>query len=157
MVDYLKLRSHAQYFFHTGDAVQYTLTTVITNRKTVFTRLSEQFLLAGLFVDQVTQSLVDLNKFVNTFTSAIALMITLLTGYCGRDRANLRFADVENSGRADLIWLDKYTGAGRVWKNNGYVGPNGGGGGSSFSWSIRGVLYSPIDRGECMVSSGRVG
>jgi hypothetical protein len=80
------------------------------------------------------------------------LTITSLTKDRARDRANLRFADVENSGRADLIWLDKYTGAGRVWKNNGYAGPNGGGGGSSFSWTSRGVLYSPIDRGECMVS-----
>jgi hypothetical protein len=35
--------------------------------------------------------------------------------------------------------------------NNGYQGPNGGGGGSSFSWTKRGVLYSPIDRGEVMV------
>lgn len=68
-----------------------------------------------------------------------------------RDRANLRLADVENSGRADIIWLNKYTGAGSVWKNNGYAGPNGGGGGSSFSWTVRGVLYSPIDRGEVMV------
>ncbi|KZL82214.1 carbohydrate esterase family 3 protein [Colletotrichum incanum] len=65
-------------------------------------------------------------------------------------RANLRLADVENSGRADIIWLNKYTGAGSVWKNNGYAGPNGGGGGSSFSWTKRGVLYSPIDRGEVM-------
>jgi hypothetical protein len=68
-----------------------------------------------------------------------------------RDRANLRLADVENSGRADIIWLNKYTGAGSVWKNNGYKGPNGGGGGSSFSFTKRGVLYSPIDRGEVMV------
>lgn len=68
----------------------------------------------------------------------------------GWDRANLRLADVENSGRADIIWLNKYTGAGSVWKNNGYAGPNGGGGGSSFSWTKRGVLYSPIDRGEVM-------
>jgi hypothetical protein len=68
----------------------------------------------------------------------------------GWDRANIRLADVENSGRADIIWLNKYTGAGSVWKNNGYAGPNGGGGGSSFSWTKRGVLYSPIDRGEVM-------
>ena len=68
----------------------------------------------------------------------------------GWDRANIRLADVENSGRADIVWLNKYTGAGSVWKNNGYAGPNGGGGGSSFSWTKRGVLYSPIDRGEVM-------
>jgi hypothetical protein len=70
-----------------------------------------------------------------------------------RDRANLRLADVENSGRADIIWLNKYTGAAQVFKNNGYAGPNGGGYGSSFSWSVRGVLYAAIDRGEVMVRS----
>ncbi|KAI1149546.1 hypothetical protein F4825DRAFT_49431 [Nemania diffusa] len=69
------------------------------------------------------------------------------------DRANLRLADVEDSGRADIIWVDKYTGAGRVFKNNGYVGKGGAAGGSSFSWSDRGVLYSGVDRGECLVSS----
>lgn len=60
----------------------------------------------------------------------------------------MRFADVEGSGRADLIWLDKYTGAATVFKNNG----RGTTSGSSFSWTNRGVLYSPIDRGETMVS-----
>jgi hypothetical protein len=70
----------------------------------------------------------------------------------GWDRANLRFADVENSGRADIIWMNKYTGAGRVFTNNGFKGPGGGGGGSSFSWTDRGVLYSGVDRGECLVS-----
>ncbi|KAK3372649.1 carbohydrate esterase family 3 protein [Podospora didyma] len=64
----------------------------------------------------------------------------------GFDRANIRFADVEASGRADLIHLDKYTGAATVFKNNGHVAA----GGSSFSWANRGVLYSPIDRGETM-------
>jgi hypothetical protein len=67
----------------------------------------------------------------------------------GWDRANMRFADVEASGRADLIHLDKYTGAATVFKNNGH---SPGGKGSSFSWTARGVLYSPIDRGETMVS-----
>jgi len=69
----------------------------------------------------------------------------------GWDRANMRFADVEGSGRADLIHLDKYTGAGQVYKNNGYkpeiVDINQG---SSVSWSDRKVLYAPINRGECM-------
>ncbi|KAM0547807.1 hypothetical protein ACHAPJ_010269 [Fusarium lateritium] len=64
----------------------------------------------------------------------------------GRDRANIRFADVENSGRADIIYLDKYTGAATVFKNLGRkTGTD-----SSFNWSNRGVLYSPIDRGETM-------
>ncbi|KAH7417851.1 carbohydrate esterase family 3 protein [Cadophora sp. MPI-SDFR-AT-0126] len=65
----------------------------------------------------------------------------------GWDRANMRFADVEGSGRADLIHLDKYTGAATVFKNNGR---SAAGSVSSFSWTNRGVLYNPIDRGETM-------
>jgi hypothetical protein len=70
----------------------------------------------------------------------------------GWDRADIRFADVEASGRADLIHVDKYTGAGTLFKNDGYQ-PNdvGANGGSSFHWTNRGVVYSPIDRGENMV------
>jgi hypothetical protein len=34
------------------------------------------------------------------------------------DRANLRFADVDGWGRADIIQLDKYTGAGTASSNN---------------------------------------
>lgn len=74
------------------------------------------------------------------------LLLTILP----RDRANMRFADVEGSGRADLIHLDKYTGAATVFKNNGR---SAAGSVSSFSWTNRGVLYNPIDRGETMVSS----
>jgi len=88
-------------------------------------------------------------------SQTFALEMSLTDTNKTRDRANLRLADVENSGRADIIWLNKYTGAGSVWKNNGYAGPNGGGGGSSFSWTKRGVLYSPIDRGEVMVRSNQ--
>jgi hypothetical protein len=70
----------------------------------------------------------------------------------GWDRYNMRLADVEDSGRNDLIHLDKYTGAVTVFKNNGKMKA----GNSSFSWTNRGVLYSPIDRGENMVSTWRV-
>lgn len=70
----------------------------------------------------------------------------------GWDRANLRFADVENSGKADILWMNKYTGATTVFTNNGFKGLGQGGGGSSFSWSNRGVLYSGVDRGENLVS-----
>ncbi|KAG7409901.1 Multidomain esterase [Fusarium oxysporum f. sp. rapae] len=64
----------------------------------------------------------------------------------GWDRANIRFADVEASGRADLLHVDKYTGAVDVFTNNGHKAQ----GGSSFSWTKRGMLYNPIDRGENM-------
>lgn len=66
----------------------------------------------------------------------------------GWDRANMRFADVESSGRVDIIHLNKYTGAGEVFKN---LGHHPGGKGSSFSWSNRGTLFAGIDRGENMV------
>lgn len=61
----------------------------------------------------------------------------------GWDRANIRFADVEAHGKADLLYVDKYTGATTVMTNGGQV-PNSG---SSFSWLARGMLYAPIDRG----------
>lgn len=57
--------------------------------------------------------------------NANALSVFVSSPYTNtiRDRANLRLADVENSGRADVIWLNKYTGAGTVWKNNRYRAP----------------------------------
>ncbi|KAI1008878.1 hypothetical protein LB504_001329, partial [Fusarium proliferatum] len=64
----------------------------------------------------------------------------------GRERADIRFADVENSGRADIVYLDKYTGAATVFKDL----ERKAGTGSSFNWSNRGGLYAPIDRGETM-------
>ncbi|KAI0145418.1 hypothetical protein GGR57DRAFT_494464 [Xylariaceae sp. FL1272] len=64
----------------------------------------------------------------------------------GWDRANIRFADVEASWTADLIHLDKYTGAVTVFKNNGIRDTSG----STFSWTNRRVLYNAIDRGENM-------
>lgn len=60
----------------------------------------------------------------------------------------MRLADVEHSGRKDLIHLDKYTGAAQVFKNMGPIPA----GGSAFTWLNRGVLYAAIDRGETMVS-----
>lgn len=33
----------------------------------------------------------------------------------GRDRANLRWADVNGDGLADMIWAEKFTGDGYVW------------------------------------------
>ncbi|KAK8017500.1 hypothetical protein PG993_013826 [Apiospora rasikravindrae] len=65
----------------------------------------------------------------------------------GWDRANIRFADVEASGRADMIWVDKYTGQGTVMKNKGRIQA----GASSFTWENRGVLYPGVgERGANM-------
>lgn len=64
----------------------------------------------------------------------------------GWDRANMRWADVENGGKADLLWVDKYTGATTVMKNKGKIQA----GASAFTWENRGVLYASIDRGANM-------
>lgn len=66
----------------------------------------------------------------------------------GWDRANIRFADVEHTGRVDLLHLDKYTGQVTVFRN---LGHKPGGRGSSFSWYNAGVLYSGVDRGANLV------
>ncbi|KAM7211830.1 hypothetical protein V8F06_012803 [Rhypophila decipiens] len=48
----------------------------------------------------------------------------------GKDRANLRFHDVNGDGRADLIWTDKWNGDGYVWYNRGRRDISG----SRFEW-----------------------
>jgi hypothetical protein len=58
----------------------------------------------------------------------------------GWDRANIRFADVENGGKADMIWVNKYNGAATVLKNKGPIPA----GGSAFTWEKRGVLYNSV-------------
>ena len=32
-----------------------------------------------------------------------------------KDRANLRWADVNGDGKADLLWIEKFSGDGYVW------------------------------------------
>ncbi|KAK3385369.1 carbohydrate esterase family 3 protein [Podospora didyma] len=58
----------------------------------------------------------------------------------GWDRANIRFADVEHGGKADLVWINKYNGEVTVLKNKGRIPASG----SSFTWEKRGVLYSGV-------------
>ncbi|KAH8202496.1 hypothetical protein TruAng_003304 [Truncatella angustata] len=65
----------------------------------------------------------------------------------------MRLADVEASGRADLLHVDKYTGAVTVFKNNGRSSS----GSSSFSWTNRGKLYNPINSGETMIFTNQGG
>ena len=89
---------------------------------------------------------------MQTWRSLRELACTWPVANNSRDRANLRFADVEASGRADIIWINKYTGASTVYKNNGFKGVGEAPGGSSFQWTNRGVLYSGVSRGENLVS-----
>jgi hypothetical protein len=61
----------------------------------------------------------------------------------GYDRANLQFADVNGDGRADYIWIDKFTGDGYVWYNMGPMQISG----SSFWWESQGALYEGTSNG----------
>ncbi|KAF9880547.1 putative carbohydrate esterase family 3 protein [Colletotrichum karsti] len=63
------------------------------------------------------------------------------------DRANFRFADVDGDGRADLIWTDKFTGDGKVWKNMRELPENERMSGSKFHWDPKGALYLGSSRG----------
>lgn len=58
----------------------------------------------------------------------------------GHERANLRWADVEGDGRADLLFTDNLNGDTFVWKNEGEVDERIAG--SKFRWTFRGKLYA---------------
>ncbi|KAF2788837.1 carbohydrate esterase family 3 protein [Melanomma pulvis-pyrius CBS 109.77] len=61
------------------------------------------------------------------------------------DRANHHWADVNGDKRADFIWVDKYTGAVKVWYNGGNI-PTGT---SSWNWALKdGIWHDGVDRGE---------
>ncbi|KAH7129387.1 family 3 carbohydrate esterase [Dactylonectria estremocensis] len=67
----------------------------------------------------------------------------------GKDRANLRWADVNSDvsyiqGRDDMLWVDKFTGNGHVWYNGDRGDPNELSG-SSFHW---GKINDPVYRGD---------
>lgn len=58
-----------------------------------------------------------------------------------KDRANHRFADVNGDGKADFLWIDKFSGDATVWYNNGEL-PNAERlSGSKFHRVNSGVLY----------------
>lgn len=66
----------------------------------------------------------------------------------GYDRANLRYADVDGDGLADLLWTDKFKGDAMVWKNMGPIPAAGTG--SSFTWVNQGFLYDAPAQGTCL-------
>ncbi len=55
----------------------------------------------------------------------------------GLDRANVRYVDVNGDKRADLVWIDKYTGAADVYLNGGKIPTSG----SAFKWETQGSLF----------------
>ncbi|KAH7311059.1 putative esterase [Rhexocercosporidium sp. MPI-PUGE-AT-0058] len=63
------------------------------------------------------------------------------------DRQDIRFHDVNGDGRADLLWIDKYSGDTAVQINDGEIPSSG----SHFHWGVRAVLYKGWDRGSNMV------
>lgn len=62
-----------------------------------------------------------------------------------KDRANHRFADVNGDGKADFMWIDKFTGDATVWYNQGEVPDRVSG--SKFFWLGQGILYLGSARG----------
>ncbi|KAK4565366.1 hypothetical protein LTR86_003983 [Recurvomyces mirabilis] len=65
----------------------------------------------------------------------------------GKERKNLRFADINGDGRDDLVWVDMITGAVTAWYNGGAVASSG----SAFQWNWQGVVASGgSSRGQCV-------
>ncbi|RMZ77642.1 hypothetical protein DV738_g4290, partial [Chaetothyriales sp. CBS 135597] len=64
----------------------------------------------------------------------------------GKDRANLRWVDVNGDGRDDLLWVDKFTGDASVWYNEGPVPASG----SAFTWKDQGPAYQGAGQGSCL-------
>ncbi|KAF4412991.1 Multidomain esterase [Colletotrichum fructicola] len=68
----------------------------------------------------------------------------------GKDRANLRWADVNGDGKDDMLWVDKFNGDGYVWYNGGR-GDRGDLGGSLYFWrKISDPVYDGNHAGTCM-------
>ncbi|KAF5976214.1 putative carbohydrate esterase family 3 protein, partial [Fusarium bulbicola] len=66
-----------------------------------------------------------------------------------KDRANFRFADVDGDGKADYLWVDKFSGDATVWYNRGRASASGNSG-SSFKRENKGKAYSGSSRGANM-------
>ncbi|CAH0054256.1 unnamed protein product [Clonostachys solani] len=66
-----------------------------------------------------------------------------------KDRANLRWADVNGDGKDDLLWVDKFNGDAYVWYNKGRGSPADLQG-SSFSWGQQSkAAYAGNAAGTC--------
>ncbi|SPN96486.1 uncharacterized protein DNG_00014 [Cephalotrichum gorgonifer] len=67
-----------------------------------------------------------------------------------KDRANLRWADVNGNGKDDMIWIDKLNGNGVAYYNGGRGNPDELSG-SSFAWRSSGdPVYEGNHAGTCM-------
>lgn len=63
-----------------------------------------------------------------------------------KDRANLRWVDVNGDGRDDMIWVDKFVGDASVWYNMGPIPASG----SAFTWNAAGPAYQGALQGSCL-------
>jgi hypothetical protein len=63
-----------------------------------------------------------------------------------KDRANLRWVDVNGDGLDDLLWVDKFIGDATVWYNKGHV-PTAG---SAIKWELGGPAYQGPGQGNCL-------
>ncbi|KAF5245738.1 hypothetical protein FANTH_7198 [Fusarium anthophilum] len=66
-----------------------------------------------------------------------------------KDRANFRFVDVDGDGKADYLWVDKFSGDATVWYNRDRASASGNSG-SSFKWENKGKAYSGSSCGANM-------
>ncbi|KAJ5003031.1 hypothetical protein K4K48_012569 [Colletotrichum sp. SAR 10_66] len=68
----------------------------------------------------------------------------------GKDRANLRWADVDGDGKDGMLWIEKFSGDTWVWYNGGRGSPDIGGG-SSFYWRVQEKkAYYGLASGSCI-------
>lgn len=83
---------------------------------------------------------------VNTdgFTEYLQIKVAL-----DKDRANLRWADVNGDGADDLLWIEKFSGDTYVWYNDGAKDPDDAAG-SYFGWRVQdAVAYAGQVAGSC--------
>ena len=66
----------------------------------------------------------------------------------GADRANLRWADVNGDGTADMLWVDKFNGNARVFYGRGRANPADNAG-SSFKWDRPSDAFEGSYAGTC--------
>ncbi|KPM44471.1 hypothetical protein AK830_g2091 [Neonectria ditissima] len=68
----------------------------------------------------------------------------------GKDRANLRWADVDGDGLDDMLWIEKFSGDTFIWYNGGRGSPSTGGG-SSFYWRTQEKkAFYGLSAGTCL-------
>ncbi|KAL2821315.1 SGNH hydrolase-type esterase domain-containing protein [Aspergillus cavernicola] len=73
----------------------------------------------------------------------------------GKDRANLRFIDINGDGKADMLWLDKFGGTAKVWYNEKLAPASGTA--SSMTWRPGGDAYLQSARGEAQYFANQRG